>query len=209
MPIEPTPERQEQWRLLAGAAIHALQFAFDLEPRVKASAVLRLWEEPALGDPLRSWTVGLSGRPQVATVRRVTWLRSADRTQVFDSLESLRRGKPLAPRLELVDAPVSVRRLRSVFAQARKLRFAALGATGPMGLDGHTSGVWFRAGFNEVRFEWWSGGPPAWAPLLAWHRNAENWLNECARRAATHGPVTLYPQEAFVRTVRARRVNAG
>jgi hypothetical protein len=205
MPIEHTRERDQEWRRLQESARHALHSALDLEPQVRALPVLRLWEEPALEDPVRSWTVGLVGKtakPTSAVVRRVTWLRSADATHLFDSLEALRKGKPIAPHLELVDAPVSLTRLRTVLAQVRKIRFSTLGVTGPMGLDGQRSGVWFSTGFNEVRFEWWMEGPRGWASLAKWHRDTERWLNECARRAARRGPMTLYPQETFVRSVR-------
>jgi hypothetical protein len=169
--------RPEEIAQLQARAREALEQLDRLEPRAPVQhlrQLLRLWHDPAFGNPT-AWAVfehvRLPSDPaghRLTTwmvVREATWDRPHDGGRFTNPLQGVREGFSAPPTVRVRDGHIAQRPVRSWLHEVRQLPIALVAIQGPVGLDGEFWGLEVGNAFLQVRLQWWGSGPRQWAPL--------------------------------------------
>jgi hypothetical protein len=166
-------QRPEELATLQDLAQRALEHPDLLEPRA-SHQVLRLWRDPAFGNPT-TWAVyelqaGASSSrsshlsPQLV-LRAVTWDRRHDLERFADPLQGIREGFSAPPTMHLRDGQIARKPVDSWLEEVRQMSIPVLGVVPSKGLDGEFWGIEVDQPFLLVRLQWWEEGPTEWAPF--------------------------------------------
>jgi hypothetical protein len=169
--------RPEEIAQLQARAREALEQLDQLEPRAPVQhlrQLLRLWHDPAFGNPT-AWAVFEHVRlpsdrqghrlPTWMMVREATWDRAHDGERFTNPLQGVREGFSAPPTIRVRDGRIAQRSVTSWLREVRQLPIAILGLRGPVGLDGESWGIEVGDAFLQVRLQWWGAGPRQWVPV--------------------------------------------